>query len=80
MFVECVGVVGAGLMGAGIAEVCARSGAQVLVVETSAEAVEAWRRRLERSVGRALRAGRLTRTSGTPRSPWSATPATSSTS
>ena len=35
-----VGVVGCGLMGSGIAEVCARSGVKVLVREIDADAVE----------------------------------------
>ena len=36
--IERVGVIGAGLMGSGIAEVCARAGRQVLVLEISPEA------------------------------------------
>ena len=38
--IKKVGVVGCGLMGSGIAEVCARSGAMVLVREIDADAVE----------------------------------------
>lgn len=55
-----VGVVGAGLMGSGIAEVCARAGVDVLVAESNASAVGAGRTRIERSLARGLRAGRLT--------------------
>jgi 3-hydroxybutyryl-CoA dehydrogenase len=42
-----VGVVGCGLMGAGIAEVCIRSGANVVVVDTDLEKASVSRRRLE---------------------------------
>ncbi len=54
------GVVGSGLMGSGIAEVCARAGIDVLVAEANASAVEAGRARIERSLARALRSGKLT--------------------
>lgn len=46
-------MVGCGLMGAGIAEVAARSGAQVVVVESSDDAAKAGLARLETSLGRA---------------------------
>jgi len=55
-----VGIVGCGLMGAGIAEVCARAGLDVLIREISAEAVEAGRGRLVSSLDRALRSNKLT--------------------
>ena len=54
-----VGVVGGGTMGAGIAEVCARSGCDVRVLEVSDEAVAAGRGRVDASLGRAVRTGRL---------------------
>lgn len=54
-----IGVVGGGTMGAGIAEVCARSGAHVVVLEVSEEALDAARGRVETSLGRAVRASRL---------------------
>jgi 3-hydroxybutyryl-CoA dehydrogenase len=55
-----VGVVGSGIIGAGIAEVCARAGLDVLVAEVSAEAAGAGRDRVARSLHRAVQAGRLT--------------------
>ncbi len=55
-----VGVVGSGIMGAGIAEVCARAGLDVLVAEVSAEAAGAGRARVVRSLDRAVQAGKLT--------------------
>jgi len=54
-----VGVVGGGLMGSGIAEVCARSGADVTVVEVDESAADRARRRIERSLERAVSAGKL---------------------
>jgi 3-hydroxybutyryl-CoA dehydrogenase len=58
--IERVGVVGAGLMGSGIAEVCARAGLDVLVGETNATAAEAGRSRLVSSLDRGLTSGKLT--------------------
>ncbi|MGH8914984.1 MAG: 3-hydroxybutyryl-CoA dehydrogenase [Acidimicrobiia bacterium] len=59
MSIERVGVIGGGLMGSGIAEVCARAGSDVIVHEIDAEAAEAARSRVERSLGRAVEKGRL---------------------
>jgi 3-hydroxybutyryl-CoA dehydrogenase len=59
MSFEKVGVVGGGTMGAGIAEVCARSGCEVVVLEVSDAALDAARARVETSLGRAVRSGRL---------------------
>ncbi|MER6263802.1 MULTISPECIES: 3-hydroxybutyryl-CoA dehydrogenase [Streptomyces] len=58
--IERVGVVGCGLMGAGIAEVCARAGLPVTVVERDAEAARSGRLRIARSLDRATAHGRLT--------------------
>lgn len=58
--IEHVGVVGCGLMGAGIAEVCARAGVPVTVVERDARAAEAGRARIAHSLERATASGRLT--------------------
>lgn len=46
-------------MGSGIAEVCARAGMDVTVVEANAERAEATRASVERSMERAARAGKL---------------------
>lgn len=54
-----VGVVGAGLMGSGIAEVCARAGLDVVVREVNQGALDAGRKRIERSLGKAVSAGKL---------------------
>jgi 3-hydroxybutyryl-CoA dehydrogenase len=57
--IERVGVIGCGLMGSGIAEVCARAGLDVMVREISEEAAEAGRARLTKSLDRGLSAGKL---------------------
>jgi 3-hydroxybutyryl-CoA dehydrogenase len=59
MTIERVGVVGCGLMGAGIAEVSARAGLDVVVREVDAGAAEAGLRRLTTSLDRGVRAGKL---------------------
>ncbi|WP_183099584.1 3-hydroxybutyryl-CoA dehydrogenase [Nocardioides pelophilus] len=56
---ERIGVVGGGLMGSGIAEVCARAGCDVLVAESDAPAAEAARARIEKSVRRAAERGKI---------------------
>lgn len=57
--IERVGVLGCGLMGSGIAEVCARKGRDVVVVEVNAEAVERGRAKVERSLETAAARGKL---------------------
>jgi 3-hydroxybutyryl-CoA dehydrogenase len=54
-----VGVIGGGLMGSGIAEVCARSGVDVTVVEVDEQRAEATRAKIEKSLDRAARSGKL---------------------
>ncbi|MGQ0841711.1 3-hydroxybutyryl-CoA dehydrogenase [Actinokineospora sp.] len=54
-----VGVVGSGLMGSGIAEVCARAGLDVIVAEVSADALAGGRKRVETSLARGVRSGKL---------------------
>jgi 3-hydroxybutyryl-CoA dehydrogenase len=55
-----VGVIGCGLMGAGIAEVTARAGKGVVVVESDADRAEAGRQRLGASLTRAETRGKIT--------------------
>ena len=54
-----VGVVGFGLMGAGIAEVCARAGLDVVVCDASKSAVTSGLTRIERSLTRAQQRGKI---------------------
>ncbi|MGY1682400.1 3-hydroxybutyryl-CoA dehydrogenase [Geodermatophilus sp. SYSU D01176] len=56
---DSIGVVGCGLMGAGIAEVSARADLDVVVVESSQAAAEAGEARLERSLQRAEAKGKV---------------------
>lgn len=55
-----IGVVGSGLMGSGIAEVCARAGLDVMVREVDAAAAEAGRQRLVKSLDRGVSSAKLT--------------------
>ena len=59
MAIERVGVVGCGLMGSGIAEVSARAGCDVVVVEEGAAAAKAGLERIERSLANAAKRGKL---------------------
>ncbi len=56
---ERIGVVGCGLMGSGIAEVAARAGGQVIVVEQDFKSLERGRERVDRSLSRAVASGKL---------------------
>lgn len=58
--IQRVGVVGAGQMGSGIAEVCAKAGLDVRIAETTAEALELGRTRLSNSLGKAAERGKIT--------------------
>jgi 3-hydroxybutyryl-CoA dehydrogenase len=57
--IERVGVVGAGLMGSGIAEVCARAGLDVRIVEADSAAAQKGRGRVERSLATAVKRGKV---------------------
>lgn len=58
--IERVGVIGAGQMGAGIAEVSARAGVNVVVFETTDELVAAGRARIVKSLTRGVSVGKIT--------------------
>jgi 3-hydroxybutyryl-CoA dehydrogenase len=58
--ITLVGIAGCGLMGSGIAEVCARGGLDVVVREIDDAAAAAGSARIEASLARAVRAGKLT--------------------
>jgi len=55
-----IGVVGLGTMGAGIAEIFARNGYQVVGVEVSDESLERGRQHIQHSTDRAVKRGKLT--------------------
>jgi 3-hydroxybutyryl-CoA dehydrogenase len=59
MAIKRVGVIGGGLMGSGIAEVCARAGSDVVVHEVNADVAEAALRKIEVSLRRAVDGGKL---------------------
>ncbi|MEB3020560.1 3-hydroxybutyryl-CoA dehydrogenase [[Mycobacterium] crassicus] len=60
MSIQRVGVVGAGQMGAGIAEVSARAGVDVTVFETSEALAAAGRKRILKSLDRGVSTGKIT--------------------
>jgi 3-hydroxybutyryl-CoA dehydrogenase len=60
MPIEKVGVVGCGLMGSGIAQVCAQAGLQTVVREVSPELVEKGLKGIEKNLGRLVEKGTLT--------------------
>jgi 3-hydroxybutyryl-CoA dehydrogenase len=59
MSIERVGVVGGGQMGAGIAEVCAKAGVDVIVHEVTADLAAASRARVDKSLGKAVERGKV---------------------
>lgn len=58
--IQRVGVIGAGQMGAGVAEVCARAQVDVLVYEQTRELAAAGRARILRSLDRGVSSGKIT--------------------
>lgn len=58
--IQRVGVVGAGQMGSGIAEVSARAGVEVTVFEPAEALITAGRNRIVKSLERAVSAGKVT--------------------
>jgi 3-hydroxybutyryl-CoA dehydrogenase len=59
MSIEKVGVLGCGLMGAGIAEVCARAGLPTVVREVEQGYLDKGLARIQKSLGRAVEKGKL---------------------
>jgi len=59
MPIRTVGVLGCGLMGSGIAEVCAKAGYETRVREVTEELTQRGRRNIEKSLGRAVEKGKL---------------------
>lgn len=59
MSIQQVMVVGSGLMGSGIAQVCIQAGIRVALYDVSREALEKARRNIEWSVGKFVEKGRL---------------------
>ncbi len=57
--IQKVGVIGCGIMGSGIVEVCAKAGAQVTYVELDDERVERGRAAIEKSLAKAVDRGKL---------------------
>ena len=57
--IKKVGVLGCGLMGSGIAELCAKAGYKTAVREVSDEFVKKGRAAIEKSLGRAVEKGKL---------------------
>jgi 3-hydroxybutyryl-CoA dehydrogenase len=58
--IEKVGVIGGGLMGSGITEVCARAGLDTVVVEVDEEASQAAERKVKGSLEKAQSRGKIT--------------------
>jgi len=54
-----IGIVGCGLMGSGVAEVCARAGRDVVVCDRDDAALARGRVRIERSLERAVKSGKV---------------------
>jgi 3-hydroxybutyryl-CoA dehydrogenase len=59
MTIQKVGVVGCGLMGSGIAQVCAAAGFQTVVREVSGEIVEKGLKNIDKNLGRLVEKGAL---------------------
>jgi 3-hydroxybutyryl-CoA dehydrogenase len=57
--VKKVGVIGCGIMGSGIVEVCAKAGAQVTYVEVDDQRVDRGRAAIEKSLAKAVERGKL---------------------
>lgn len=59
MSINKVAVIGCGLMGSGIAEICAKAGCETIVRELNDDAVKAGKARIEKSLAKAVEKGKL---------------------
>ena len=59
MSIQTIGVIGCGLMGSGIVEVAARTGFDVIVSEANNDFLQAGLARIDKSLGRAVKKGKL---------------------
>ena len=59
MAISKVGVVGCGLMGHGISQICAQAGWEVVVVETDQGALDKGMAKIEKQLGRAVEKGKM---------------------
>ena len=64
MKIKKVGVLGCGLMGSGVAEVAARAGYTTIIREVSEELLDKGRARIEKSLARAIKKGKLEESEG----------------
>ncbi len=64
MKIKKIGVLGCGLMGSGVAEVAAKAGYTTIVREVSEELLDKGRARIEKSLGRAIKKGKLEESEG----------------
>jgi len=60
MSIKSILIIGSGLMGSGIAQVCAQSGIEVMLHDLSAEALEKAKQKIAWSVGKFIEKGKLT--------------------
>lgn len=59
MIIQKVFIVGSGLMGGGIAQVCAQSGVQVFITDVSQEILDRGVKNIALSVGKLIEKGRV---------------------
>ncbi|GAC1364017.1 MAG: hypothetical protein NVSMB32_06130 [Actinomycetota bacterium] len=59
MAIKCVGIVGSGLMGSGIAELVSRAGFEVIICSRRQESADACLAKVEKSLGRQVDKGKL---------------------
>ena len=64
MSIDRIGVVGGGIMGCGIAEICARAGLSVIVCEQNERHADTARQRIRSSLDRAVQREKITKSTG----------------